>query len=107
MTKVSHAVLMFSLAAGLVPMACAQDTPAAPAAQTSTLASEPYQWKNVAIIGGGFVSGIITNPAQKGVIYARTDVGGAYRFAPAAKRWIPITDWVPASEWTYTGIESI
>jgi hypothetical protein len=36
-----------------------------------------YRWDNVKIGGGGFVSAIITSPAQKDLVYARTDVGGA------------------------------
>ncbi len=44
--------------------------------------------------GGGFVTGIIPHPRQKGLMYARTDVGGAYRWDDQAQRWIPITDWM-------------
>jgi len=51
-----------------------------------------YNWKNVVILGGGFVSGIIFSPVEKDLVYARTDVGGAYRYNPADKTWIPLTD---------------
>jgi photosystem II stability/assembly factor-like uncharacterized protein len=51
-----------------------------------------YNWKNVVILGGGFVSGIIFSPVEKDLIYARTDVGGAYRWNQADKSWIAITD---------------
>ena len=43
----------------------------------------PYTWKNAVIKGGGFVSGIITSPVLPGLVFARTDVGGAYRHDPA------------------------
>jgi photosystem II stability/assembly factor-like uncharacterized protein len=55
--------------------------------------------------GGGFVTGIIPHPRQKGLMYARTDVGGAYRWDDQAQRWIPITDGI--GDVDYTGIESL
>jgi xyloglucan-specific exo-beta-1,4-glucanase len=69
--------------------------------------SEPYTWKPVPIVGGGFVTGIITHPTEKNLIYIRTDVGGAYRWDTASGRWIPLTDWIDADHWSDTGIESI
>ena len=69
--------------------------------------SVPYTWHNVVIGGGGFVTGIIFHPHQKNLIYARTDVGGAYRWDSTALRWIPITDWVGEQDVNLTGIESI
>ena len=69
--------------------------------------SEPYLWRNVAIGGGGFVTGIIPHPRQKGLMYARTDVGGAYRWDDSVQRWLPLTDWVGMADWTLTGIESL
>ncbi|HEX3358429.1 MAG TPA: xyloglucanase [Tepidisphaeraceae bacterium] len=69
--------------------------------------SAPYTWKPVPIVGGGFVTGIITHPKQKDLIYIRTDVGGAYRWDANTKRWLPITDWIDANHWSDTGIESI
>src|SRR3954469_3417869 len=67
----------------------------------------PYTWKPVAIVGGGFVTGIITHPTEKGLIYIRTDVGGAYRWDLSSKQWTPITDWIPADRWSDMGVESI
>ncbi|MDA8745216.1 hypothetical protein N9N28_11330 [Rubripirellula amarantea] len=70
--------------------------------------SEPgYVWKNVTIRGGGFVTGIITSPAEEGVMYARTDVGGAYRWNASDESWIPITDMFGVDAWHLTGIESL
>jgi beta-glucosidase len=42
--------------------------------------AEKYAWENVAIGGSGFVSGLVTSKTEPGLIYARTDVGGAYRW---------------------------
>jgi xyloglucan-specific exo-beta-1,4-glucanase len=71
-------------------------------AQTAT-----YNWKNVSIGGGGFVSGIVTSKSQANLMYARTDVGGAYRWDAANSQWIPLLDWVSESETGYLGVESI
>lgn len=70
-------------------------------------APEKYEWKNVAIGGGGFVSAIITSKKEPGLLYARTDVGGAYRWQSANNTWVPLLDWVSADERGYMGIESI
>ena len=72
-----------------------------------TAAPGPYVWKNVVIKGGGFVSGIVMSPILRGLAFARTDVGGAYRFAPATGRWLPLTDWVGKNDSNLIGIESI
>lgn len=69
--------------------------------------NEAYNWKSVAIGGGGFVSGIITSKTQSGLIYARTDVGGAYRWDSANSRWIPLLDWVSEDEVGFLGVESL
>ena len=49
-------------------------------------------WRSVAIHGGGFVSGLLFHPAVSGLIYARTDVGGAYRWDEANHQWIALND---------------
>jgi len=69
--------------------------------------SEPYSWKNVEVVGGGFVPGIIFNTAEEGLVYARTDIGGAYRFDVTTTRWIPLLDWVGWDEWGLTGVDSL
>ena len=67
----------------------------------------PYVWRNVEIVGGGFVSGIIFHPTKQGVVYARTDIGGPYRWNTKTKRWIPLLDWLPPEDWNLYGAESI
>lgn len=67
----------------------------------------PYTWGNVAMGGGGFVSAIITNKTERNLLYARTDVGGAYRWDNATGSWIPLLDWASDNETSYLGAESI
>jgi len=69
------------------------------------LPAPQYQWRNVAIGGGGFVTGLVMHPQVKGLFYARTDVGGAYRWEATARRWVPLTD--SFGEMDFTGIESL
>src|SRR5258708_31082322 len=66
-----------------------------------------YRWRNVEIVGGGYVPGIIFNESEPGLVYARTDIGGAYRWEPHFNRWTPLLDWVGADEWGLTGVDSI
>ena len=87
------------------PAAIAEPPPKAilpPTASTGT----PYVWKNVAIRGGGFVSGVVFSSARAGVVYARTDVGGAYRMNPD-KSWTALTDHFGRADSNLTGVESI
>lgn len=76
-------------------------------AQNSVPTSVPYTWKNVQIVGGGFVDGIIFHPTAKGVRYARTDMGGAYRWNEKTSRWEPMLDWIPYKDLNLMGVESI
>jgi photosystem II stability/assembly factor-like uncharacterized protein len=68
---------------------------------------EPYHWKSVQIVGAGFVDGVVFHPTAKGVRFARTDIGGAYRWDSHAGRWTPMLDWVPYSDLNLMGVESI
>ncbi|HET9958061.1 MAG TPA: hypothetical protein VFQ61_26375 [Polyangiaceae bacterium] len=64
-------------------------------------------WGNVRFDGGGFVDGIIASRQVKGLFYARTDVGGAYRWSSEKKVWIPLLDWLPQEDSGLYGVESI
>ena len=70
-----------------------------------TVLAQAYVWKPVAIKGGGFVSGIITHPNAPGVIYCRTDIGGAYRWNSTSNSWIPLLDF--AADDNIYGVESL
>jgi len=68
--------------------------------------TETYVSKNAPIGGGGFVTGIITHPTS-GDRYCRTDVGGAYRWDAANKKWIQLLDWLNESENGFIGVEAL
>ncbi|MGQ3052412.1 MAG: WD40/YVTN/BNR-like repeat-containing protein [Roseateles sp.] len=59
--------------------------------------------------GGGYVTGLVYHPTTANLLYARTDIGGAYRWHPATSSWTPITDGLGfgAAESRHHGIESI
>ncbi len=73
----------------------------------SSVKTEAYEWKSVQMSGGGFVTGLSYSPVEKGILYARTDVGGAYRYDPKDERWIPITDSFGGEQASLMGVESI
>ena len=70
--------------------------------------SRPYRFQNVVIGGGGgFIPGIVFSTTQPGLVYARTDIGGAYRLDPLSGRWVPLLDWIGFPDWNLSGVESI
>ncbi|WP_250035464.1 cellulose binding domain-containing protein [Paractinoplanes maris] len=73
----------------------------------SAAAADPYIWRNVRIDGGGFVPGVVFNPGERNLIYARTDIGGAYRWNQSGQSWTPLLDWVGQDNWGYNGVLSI
>jgi hypothetical protein len=77
------------------------------ASGSDTVASIPYVWKSVTINGGGFVTGLAFSAVEPGILYARTDIGGAYRYDAPARSWLPLTDFVSREDASYMGIESI
>ncbi|MGN9793265.1 cellulose binding domain-containing protein [Streptomyces sp. OZ13] len=102
----------FALTAGLFTVgspAAARSGEATSAAEPSDVstAADTYTWKNVRIDGGGFVPGIVFNRSEKDLAYARTDIGGAYRWNEAGKEWTPLLDWVDWDRWGWTGVVSL
>ncbi|KPH99295.1 cellulose-binding family II [Actinobacteria bacterium OK006] len=104
MRRIRILTAVLALAAGLMagsPSALASSTP------TTTLAADTYTWKNARIDGGGFVPGIVFNRSEKNLAYARTDIGGAYRWQESTKTWTPLTDSIGWDRWGHTGVVSL
>ena len=101
-SRVSLALLAIGVA--LVGFAIPAEEIPAGAAPVSAI---PYSWQNAKIVAGGFVDGLVLSDAERGLGYARTDVGGAYRWDAAAKSWVPLLDFTGFGDWNELGVESI
>ncbi|GAA3865305.1 RICIN domain-containing protein [Streptomyces lacrimifluminis] len=93
--------------AALVGLPSLQGRSQAMESAIGSAAAAPYEWRNVFIGGTGFVTGVVFHPAVKGLAYARTDMGGAYRWDDGAARWIPLLDWVSQADQNLLGVESL
>lgn len=76
-------------------------------ATAGKVTSQAYNFNSVKAIGTGYVPAVIFNKTEKDLIYARTDMGGAYRWNVKTSTWIPLTDWVGFDDWNMLGCESI
>jgi photosystem II stability/assembly factor-like uncharacterized protein len=87
---IAAAVIVLALAAAaafwFTADAEAHSPPPALSQAGAPVAGEAYQWKHVAIGGGGMISGLSTDAAGKTFV-ARTDVYGAYIWNADANRW--------------------
>ena len=93
-----HAVAGLSLAVGLLPNAMHAQGLGAPL---------PFRYSNVQIVAGGFITGIVGDPKNGDIRYARTDIGGTYRWEPATRTWTPLTDFLNDAQFNYIGTEGI
>ncbi|MGY5013891.1 1,4-beta-glucanase [Streptomyces sp. 900105755] len=84
---------------------------ALPTLTATAQAAEPqpqaYRWRNAVIGGTGFVTGVLFHPATPGLAYARTDIGGAYRWDARTARWTPLTDHLGWDDWNLLGVEAM
>ncbi|MEU6183764.1 1,4-beta-glucanase [Streptomyces coeruleorubidus] len=85
---------------------------ALPMVQGSAQAAVPaaggaYRWRNVVQGGTGFITGVLFHPSARGLAYARTDIGGAYRWDDRTDRWIPLTDHIGWDDWNLLGVEAM
>jgi hypothetical protein len=101
-----RSVLAGSAAAAAVvslPTVSGQAQAAAPAA----VAKSGYRWRNAVMGGTGFITGVLFHPSVRGLAYARTDIGGAYRWDARTDRWIPLTDHLGWDDWNLLGVEAM
>ncbi|GAB3223197.1 cellulose binding domain-containing protein [Glycomyces halotolerans] len=95
------------LAVGALTATAAVVQATAHSQEADALQEETYSWDNAAIAGGGFVPGIVFNETEPNLVYARTDIGGLYRWQQDSRTWKPLLDWVGWDQWGYTGVASV
>lgn len=94
----------------LAGTAAAAALTAVPSLQGNALAASAaptYRWRNVVQGGTGFVTGVLFHPSVRGLAYARTDIGGAYRWDDSAARWTALTDHLGWDDWNLLGVEAM
>ncbi|KOG28765.1 WD40/YVTN/BNR-like repeat-containing protein [Streptomyces resistomycificus] len=106
-----HASRM-SRRAVLAGTAAAAALTALPAGQVRAYGAEAaatpaYRWRNAVQGGTGFVTGVLFHPSVSGLAYARTDIGGAYRWDDRTDRWVPLTDHIGWDDWNLLGVEAM
>ncbi len=79
----------------------------AQATQASVPAHVPYTWGHVQIVAGGFITGIVGHPLDSNIRYARTDIGGTYRWDADSQRWTPLMEFLDNAQSNYIGSEAI
>ena len=102
--KIAYLAAAAAVASTVITIAATASTAAGPGLGVQ---ADTYTWRNVQIAGGGFVPGIVFNPTERNLIYARTDIGGAYRWNEPTQRWTPLLDWVGWNNWGYNGVHSL
>lgn len=104
MKKIVSAITTVALCIGLLGSAAT----AAPAAnKQKEVKSESYEWGRAQVVAGGFIPGIIFNQTEKDLIYARTDMGGAYRWDSAKQKWVQLLNSISMEDWNLLGVESL
>ncbi len=61
-------------------------------------------WDTVEISGGGFVSGIVTGQTE---MYARTDVGGAYRYDYETEEWVQLLAFLDEEDRGFLSVDAM
>ncbi|WP_329258710.1 1,4-beta-glucanase [Streptomyces sp. NBC_01478] len=101
-SRVSRRVVLAGAAAAAALTAVPDVAAKAHAAETPS-----YRWRNAVIGGTGFVTGVLFHPSVRGLAYARTDIGGAYRWDDRTARWTPLTDQLGWDDWNLLGVEAL
>jgi len=72
---------------------------------SASAASSVYNWSGVTIGGGGYTTGILIHPKEPGLMYARSDVGGVFRWDAEQKSWKSLLDMMGYDQKKYFGVD--
>lgn len=78
-----------------------------PASTNYVQSAQNYEWNNIPIGGGGYVTGVVIHPTEPDLVYARTDVGGAYRLDVTSGDWVPLLDHFGDEDSNLYGVDGI
>jgi len=70
-------------------------------------ADAPFAFKSVRIGGGGYVCGLLIDPASPDRFYARVDVAGLFALDRGAEAWTPLSDAIPRERRGDFGTEAV
>ncbi|MBQ8905731.1 MAG: 1,4-beta-glucanase [Ruminococcus sp.] len=101
-SKLLSGITAAALTLGAVPLTGSSSS--LPAAEAFTSVEDQMNWGAVKIGGGGFVSGIVTG---KEVMYARTDVGGAYKYNYEKKCWEQLMSFINDTDRGYLSVDAM
>lgn len=68
--------------------------------------STEWTYGQLPVGGGGFVTGLFAT-CEEGIYYARTDVGGAFRYEAENGKWHSLHYWIAEDEKGFTGIDGL
>lgn len=83
-----------------------EEAPAAETVVNSRLSENGWEFSQVAMGGGGFVSGVFAT-GKEGLYYARTDVGGAYRYNSETELWESMSYAISEEDQGFLGIAAL
>ena len=84
----------------------AGDTSAVETPADTGIAASGWKFGQVAMGGGGFVSGVFAT-SQEGLYYARTDVGGAYRYNSDTQLWESLSYGISEDDQGFLGVAAL
>lgn len=73
---------------------------------SSSSGAESWSFSQLAMGGGGFVSGVFST-SEEGLYYSRTDVGGAYRWEKGLGKWVSLAYNITEEDVGLMGIDGL